>query len=121
MRNVIIDLALLVFFFVVAFSSVVLFFFLPSGGGGGAHAGSGATNFGVFLGVARGEWVDFHTITGLLFMVLMAVHILCISRTTGAYDPASLRPKRRHAPASERSAGVEDILLSSCIAPNYMI
>lgn len=76
MRNVIIDLALLVFFFVVAFSSVVLFFFLPSGGGGGAHAGSGATNFGVFLGVARGEWVDFHTITGLLFMVLMAVHIL---------------------------------------------
>jgi preprotein translocase subunit SecG len=76
--NAIIDLALLVSFLVIALSSIVLFFFLPSGGGGWGfvHAGTGATNLRVFLGVTRGDWVDLHNITGILFMVLMAVHIL---------------------------------------------
>lgn len=65
--NAIIDLALLVFFIVVALSSIVLFFFLPSGGGSG---------FRVFLGVRRVYWVDFHVISGFIFLVLMAVHMI---------------------------------------------
>ncbi|WP_298666673.1 DUF4405 domain-containing protein [uncultured Methanofollis sp.] len=75
--NAIIDLALLASFSVIALSSIVLFFFLPSGGGGWSfvHAGTGATNLRVFLGVTRGQWVDLHNITGLLFMVLMVTHI----------------------------------------------
>ncbi|QSZ67451.1 DUF4405 domain-containing protein [Methanofollis aquaemaris] len=76
--NAVIDLALLITFLIVGLTSVVLFFFLPSGGGGleWVHAGTGATNLRVFLGVTRGEWVVLHNITGLVFMVLMVVHIL---------------------------------------------
>ncbi|QYZ79377.1 DUF4405 domain-containing protein [Methanofollis formosanus] len=76
--NAVIDLALLVAFIIVGLTSVVLFFFLPSGGGGfgWVHAGTGATNLRVFLGVTRGQWVDLHNITGLIFMVLMIVHIV---------------------------------------------
>lgn len=76
--NAIIDIGLIVSFLVVGLSSIVLFFFLPSGGGGWGwvHAGTGATNLRVFLGVTRGDWVDLHNITGILFMALMAVHIV---------------------------------------------
>jgi preprotein translocase subunit SecG len=76
--NAIIDIALLLSFFVIALSTIVLFFFLPSGGGGLSfvHAGTGATNLRVFLGVTRGDWVNLHNIAGLVFMVLMVVHIV---------------------------------------------
>jgi len=74
--NAIIDLSMLVAFVIVALSSLILFFFLPSGGGGWVHAGTGVINLKTFLGIARGDWVDLHNITGVIFIVLMAVHTL---------------------------------------------
>jgi len=74
--NAIVDLALLVAFVIVALSSIVLLFFLPSAGGGWVHASTGVANLKVFLGVTRGQWVDLHNITGIVFIVLMAVHTL---------------------------------------------
>ncbi|NVO66966.1 DUF4405 domain-containing protein [Methanofollis tationis] len=73
--NAIVDLAMLVTFVIVALSSLVLFFVLPSGGPGW-RGGTGSAALNVFLGVARSDWVDFHEITGMAFLALMAVHTL---------------------------------------------
>ncbi len=65
--NAIVDTILLVLFVPSLISALVLFFVLPSGGRGGGSA--------VFLSVERSVWVTVHNYTGLLFIVLLIVHL----------------------------------------------
>ncbi|WP_165394733.1 DUF4405 domain-containing protein [Methanofollis fontis] len=75
--NAVVDLAMLVLFIIAAISSAVLLWLLPSGGGwGGGRAATALVDLDSVLGLTRSVWVDIHTIAGIIFIVLMLLHIL---------------------------------------------
>jgi hypothetical protein len=61
-------------FLVSAFSGLILGYVLP--GGNGFRGGRGLVDVSVFLSLGRGEWVDIHTYSGLVFLVLAIIHFV---------------------------------------------
>jgi hypothetical protein len=72
--NAIIDIASLIMLVPVMISGAVTLWILPSGGSG-FQGGSGDISSMIFLGMTRQEWRDIHDITGMLFFILVAIHL----------------------------------------------
>jgi Domain of unknown function (DUF4405) len=72
--NAIVDTIAFFPFLIAAVTGVVLWLFLPCGG----EFRRGGAQFGqyVFLGVVRHTWLDVHTYLGLLFVALVALHLV---------------------------------------------
>lgn len=73
--NAIIDIASLIMLVPVMISGAVTLWILPSGGLG-FRGGSGDITSTLFLGMTRQEWRDIHDITGMLFFILVAIHLV---------------------------------------------
>ena len=76
--NAIVDTAAFVPFLIAAVTGVVVWLYLPCGSefrGQGAGRGTGLGQQ-VFLGIARNTWADVHTYLGLLFIALVALHLI---------------------------------------------
>lgn len=72
--NTIIDIASLIMLVPVMISGVVTLWILPSGGLGFRGVSGDIASF-LFLGMTRQEWRDIHDITGMLFFILVAIHL----------------------------------------------
>ena len=72
--NAIVDMVAFGAVLVSLFTGILLWKVLPSGGGG-PRAGQ-AAGHALFLGIERGVWKDVHTVTTLVFVGLVVVHIL---------------------------------------------
>jgi len=78
--NYFIDSLLAVSFFVVAATGLIIFFFLPEGvRRGGCQE---------FLGIIKQNYINIHNWSGILFIILVAVHLVlhwqwiaCITRS----------------------------------------
>ncbi|MEM4598807.1 MAG: DUF4405 domain-containing protein [Candidatus Diapherotrites archaeon] len=66
--NYVIDILLIILFLVVAISGIILFLFLPRGAGR-----QGINNF---FGIERHVLADLHNWVGLIFTLIMLVHIV---------------------------------------------
>lgn len=67
--NAVVDVAALAAFAISSLSGLVSFFILPS------HRG-GWSGSNLFAGLHRGEWVELHTYSGVVFFALAMIHIL---------------------------------------------
>ena len=66
--NYFIDLLSAISFLVVALTGLVIFFFLP----GGARRGG----YQEFLGVTKLVYVEIHNWAGMLFLILVIIHVV---------------------------------------------
>jgi hypothetical protein len=73
--NAIVDLLALVLLVPTMLSGVVTLWILPSGGIG-YRGGAGLLQETYFWGLSRQEWRDIHDLFGLVFFLVMAVHLL---------------------------------------------
>lgn len=73
--NAIVDLLALVLLVPTMLSGVVTLWILPSGGIG-YRGGAGLLQEAFFWGLSRQEWRDIHDLFGLVFFLVMAVHLL---------------------------------------------
>jgi hypothetical protein len=71
--NAIVNLMSLLSFIPVAISGFVLFFVFPSGG---FQGGRNPLYTDVFLGITRNDWIAVHDVLGMVFILLMAIHIV---------------------------------------------
>ncbi len=71
--NAAVDLLGLLSFVPVAISGLVVFFLFPHGG---FQGGRNPLYTDVFLGISRNDWITVHDYLGMVFILLMAVHIL---------------------------------------------
>ena len=73
--NAIVDLLALVLLVPTMFSGVVTLWILPSGGLG-YRGGTGLLQEAYFWGLSRQEWRDIHDLFGMVFFLVMAVHLI---------------------------------------------
>jgi len=73
--NALVDLIALVLLIPTMFSGAVTLWILPSGGIG-FRGGAGLLPDAVFWGLNRQEWREIHDIFGLIFFLVMALHLL---------------------------------------------
>jgi hypothetical protein len=73
--NAIVDLLALVLLVPTMLSGVVTLWILPLGGIG-YRGGAGLLQETYFWGLSRQEWRDIHDLFGLVFFLVMAVHLL---------------------------------------------
>jgi hypothetical protein len=73
--NALIDSAALVTLIPVFISSIATFWILPSGGNG-FRGGSSILTQSIFLGLTRSEWRDIHYVSGSIFFILIAAHLV---------------------------------------------
>ena len=77
--NFIVDLAALLNLLGLAFTGFIMKYILPPGSGGlgrRLHDGAGGEHIKDFWSMTRHEWGDIHFYLALLFVILMAVHIV---------------------------------------------
>ena len=67
--NALVDIGCLVTFIPSLISGLVLYLVLPSGGGRGGGSG-------VYLGIARDQWLNMHNYTSRVFAALIIIHLL---------------------------------------------
>ena len=67
--NALVDIGCLVTFIPSLISGLVLYLVLPSGGGRGGGSG-------VYLGIARDQWLNMHNYTSLIFAALIIIHLV---------------------------------------------
>jgi len=63
--NAVVNILSLLFFIISAFSGFVLMFLFPPGGGGLT-----------FLGFVRHKWINIHTQSSVIFILLVVVHLM---------------------------------------------
>jgi hypothetical protein len=73
--NAIVDIASLIMLVPVMISGAVTLWILPSGGSG-LRGGSGDIASLLFLEMTRQEWRSIHDITGMIFFILIALHLV---------------------------------------------
>jgi len=56
------------------FSGIIVWLILPSGQG--FRGGRGDSDINLFLGLERYNWLDIHTISSLIFVGLIIVHLI---------------------------------------------
>ena len=66
--NYFIDLLMIILFVINSLTGLIIFFFLPSGVKKGSYQ--------EFLGIIKQNWVDLHNWSGLLLILLVAIHII---------------------------------------------
>ena len=66
--NYLIDLLMLISFVINSITGLIIFFFLPTGVKRGSYQ--------VFLGIIKQNWVDVHNWSGLLLILLVAIHLI---------------------------------------------
>jgi len=66
--NYFIDLLMIIFFVINSITGLIIFFFLPSGVKRGSYR--------EFLGIIKQNWVDVHNWSGLILILLVAIHII---------------------------------------------
>ena len=66
--NYYIDILMLIFFIINSITGLIIFFFLPTGVKRGAYQ--------VFLGIIKQNWVNVHNWSGLLLILLVAIHLI---------------------------------------------
>jgi hypothetical protein len=67
--NALVDIGCLVTFIPSLISGIILYLVLPSGGGRGGGSG-------VYLGIARNNWLHMHNYTSLVFAALIIIHLV---------------------------------------------
>jgi hypothetical protein len=67
--NALVDIGCLVTFIPSLISGIILYMVLPSGGGRGGGSG-------VYLGIARDDWLHMHNYTSLVFAALIIIHLV---------------------------------------------
>jgi len=66
--NYIIDFLMILSFIVTAITALVIFFFLPSGVKQGSYQ--------TFLGITKATWGFYHDWSGIIFILLVIVHLV---------------------------------------------
>ena len=66
--NYFIDLLMLISFVINSITGLILFFFLPTGVRGEGYQ--------VFLGIMKQNWINLHNRSGLLLILLVAIHLI---------------------------------------------
>jgi hypothetical protein len=66
--NYFIDLLMLISFVINSFTGLIIFFFLPTGIRRGGYQ--------EFLGIIKQNWVDVHNWSGILFLLLVVIHLI---------------------------------------------
>jgi len=66
--NYVIDILMLIFFIINAITGLIIFFFLPTGVKKGGYQ--------EFLGIIKHNWADVHNWSGLLLLLLVAIHLI---------------------------------------------
>ncbi len=66
--NYFIDLLILIFFVINSITGLIIFFFLPTGVKRGGYQ--------VFLGIIKQNWVIIHNWSGILLILLIAIHLI---------------------------------------------
>lgn len=61
-------------FLISTITGLVLWLVLP--GGYGFRGGRNPLSDGIFLGLARYDWIDLHNLSSIIFVVLVAVHLV---------------------------------------------
>jgi len=77
--NFIVDLVSFLNLIGLAFTGIIIKFVLPPGTGGRGrqlHEGAGREHIKALWSMGRHEWGDIHFYLAVLFVVLMAVHII---------------------------------------------
>jgi len=72
--NIIVDVFAFICFLVSGFAGIILWQVLPSGNG--FRGGRGELEENLFWGFARHQWNDVHTYAGLIFIVLVLLHLI---------------------------------------------
>ena len=72
--NAIINVLEIIFFIPTAISSLVFFFVWPPGSNG-YQGGRNLDYVTEFWGLEKQQWASFHTYIGLIFIILMIIHI----------------------------------------------
>ena len=72
--SLIIDIISFFFCLFLAFSGFILWKILPSGSG--FHGGREIIENNIFLGLFRYEWNQIHVYAGLIFIVLIFIHLI---------------------------------------------
>jgi hypothetical protein len=73
--NAFVDLIALILLIPTMLSGAVTLWILPSGGSG-FRGGAGLTEDALFWGLNRQEWREIHDFVGLIFFLVMALHLL---------------------------------------------
>ena len=66
--NYFIDILMLIFFTINSITGLIIFFFLPTGVKRGAYQ--------EFLGIIKQNWSNLHNWSGLLLLLLIAIHLI---------------------------------------------
>jgi hypothetical protein len=72
--NAFVDVMAFFPFVITAITGIIIWIFMPFGGTLRNRGGAFGQQF--FLGIARHTWLDVHTYLGLIFIVLVAVHLI---------------------------------------------
>jgi hypothetical protein len=72
--NALVDISAFFASLVSIFSGIVLWQVLPSGAG--FRGGRGLLTDRFFLGLTRHDWIDVHNISSLIFVILVAYHLI---------------------------------------------
>ena len=73
--NAFVDIIALILLIPTMFSGAVTLWILPSGGFG-FRGGTGLTQDALFWGLNRQEWREIHDFAGIIFFLIMALHLL---------------------------------------------
>ena len=73
--NTIINILEIIFFIPTVISSLVCFF-VWSSGSGGYQGGRNINYITEFWGLEKQQWINLHTYIGLIFIILMTIHII---------------------------------------------
>ena len=66
--NYFIDLLMIIFFIINSITGLIIFFFLPTGVKRGGYQ--------VFLGIIKQNLVDIHNWSGILLLIIIAIHLI---------------------------------------------
>ena len=72
--NLLVNILSFFAFLISTITGLVLWQVLP--GGYGFRGGRSPLSDGIFLGLARHDWLDLHNLSSIIFVALVAIHIV---------------------------------------------